>query len=1226
MNADSDGYATGALGGCPPALDCDDSTATVNPSEFEVVGDGVDSDCDGRDALRRYLSTSFFSSATWTPSGTVSFPAGNLKVGDGSAAASSAKRTYNLARTSGATGIMVDIDDLAGPACSVTVTTGVGGGPGTPYTQSLGTAATTVWLELGEVIVPHTLRDVEFDCPDAAMVEVDWLVVQNAELVFPPSTELSIDWHDTRTPGGGWTTSIVRDDDTQWLYMGSDVAGVARHDGTGSEWETAFGAGTATFAPGGVMAVADILPEPAGNVVYALVGDVERGKDDVDGGLWYSSNRGNTWSQVADSFSATWDDDSDTYLDYPPEDDVAGFPLLSQCPATAEATKTTWVSSGGRHLQADWFLAGEVVYIGNDDPDARGVSVYTEATGETCPLAHTGDALPAEPVGAVLRVDVQPSGDPVLVVGYDARPDGEPGVFVCTLPAGGMDCTGATSAYCFAVAESAGVDVRDLQRDLRFQESRVFVADGGFRPEDVDNDGLVDEACSVVDPGVDELVLEDIGYIDYTYARVAEAADLPSTDALSVEVPLELTGLSMDPGAGFLFANVPANDGANYETDRMYRVDLDDLAPGFEWTAVNDGDGVTSSIHDEDAREAIRRANTDVDATWLGQSIAGVPAVFPARDAPGAGIDTTWLDFDLFPAISGVAVVASKSHAWRVLGLADAWSDDDTDGNYDSEEETGWLFWPGVNTGERQTYQTMAVTEVAVTPAGEVFQSVGDHGLAYLDPASTPQSSTTPNSSEIDCLWTDGFKAGGNSVDVGLDGSVWVALRDQSVNDANPYPHDGGVLRYADTGGGWAWTFAAGGYEDDLGVRQYNMDDTQPWERLCIDELRATNFITAMDPDPEFVSPFSWQSPDVGQPHIGNPKEVRPLDATTAVVLFNPTETPSAVNTDGGLYATLSGGVDYTTLGGAGAWLPVPFDGAYEIGTTGVTGTCDEATTWNAAHVELIHPGVDTYANDSDLDGVVDDLDSDGYPDDFLLDLLVTVSSGDSTKVAAGGAWYSPCALARVLVGDDGAGGLDATWEWIPLQWHYEPFTSTECAVWGRNIRGATVSPWSNEVFVYGSYYRDPPAGSPASGRRGGGACVLDLDTLGTTLLVSPVDSVANELLGREYSIADVVPHPQVSDLVAILPTLDRATWLQCGRVRDAYSGNYPEPCDYPWPVVAERQGPTWKLTDLATQPPTGLIVDAEWSDIGLPVGEDLESWLVVGTAGSGTWRGVLEW
>ncbi len=56
VDADSDGYGTSeSVQATPPgppgyatnSLDCDDANASINPGAVEVLGDGIDNDCDG---------------------------------------------------------------------------------------------------------------------------------------------------------------------------------------------------------------------------------------------------------------------------------------------------------------------------------------------------------------------------------------------------------------------------------------------------------------------------------------------------------------------------------------------------------------------------------------------------------------------------------------------------------------------------------------------------------------------------------------------------------------------------------------------------------------------------------------------------------------------------------------------------------------------------------------------------------------------------------------------------------------------------------------------------------------------------------------------------------------------------------------------------------------------------------------------------------------------------
>lgn len=258
---------------------------------------------------------------------------------------------------------------------------------------------------------------------------VDGLQLQDAELEFGPPNELAIDWQDTRLPGGGHTVGMVREDTTGYLYMGSDVGGLAGNDGSG--WQVANGEGATSILMGGSSGVTEILPMTDGSgEVYVLMGD-SNGTDNV-GGLWRTSDSGDTWEQLA---SASGEFPLGSTSDN--SDDVCGNPRESNCDA--------WVQAGGWLMQADSLpgVSGDVIYLANADNEARGVSIYDGA--DACALPNSGDALPADWVGALLRVDVLPNETPVLVVGYKARLDLGASVFVCTLPAGGLTCGGATS-------------------------------------------------------------------------------------------------------------------------------------------------------------------------------------------------------------------------------------------------------------------------------------------------------------------------------------------------------------------------------------------------------------------------------------------------------------------------------------------------------------------------------------------------------------------------------------------------------------------------------------------------------------------------------------------------------------------------------------------------------------------------------------------------------------
>ena len=97
-----------------------------------------------------------------------------------------------------------------------------------------------------------------------------------------------------------------------------------------------------------------------------------------------------------------------------------------------------------------------------------------------------------------------------------------------------------------------GITVRDLESDLYLSlsgESAVLIADGGNRPSSA---GV---SCNAADTAIHELGLDDAaGPVVDVFDTLVEAADLPA-GALAGSQPI--TGISVDPGAGYLFVNIP---------------------------------------------------------------------------------------------------------------------------------------------------------------------------------------------------------------------------------------------------------------------------------------------------------------------------------------------------------------------------------------------------------------------------------------------------------------------------------------------------------------------------------------------------------------------------------------------------------------------------------------------------------------------------------------------
>ena len=122
-DVDNDLYAPETTAGCPVVLDCDDDDPNINPNEFEIVGDGVDQNCDGSDLLRRWHTENLFPTESWTDTGLVTRDGDSIKVGSASSA-NSARSTLNLTipRVYGGTGVMVEVVDGTG-VCELKLTT-----------------------------------------------------------------------------------------------------------------------------------------------------------------------------------------------------------------------------------------------------------------------------------------------------------------------------------------------------------------------------------------------------------------------------------------------------------------------------------------------------------------------------------------------------------------------------------------------------------------------------------------------------------------------------------------------------------------------------------------------------------------------------------------------------------------------------------------------------------------------------------------------------------------------------------------------------------------------------------------------------------------------------------------------------------------------------------------------------------------------------------------------
>ena len=830
------------------------------------MGDGIDQDCDGIDALRRRLLERDFASGPWTWTGTVATAGDGVRVGNASLAqAGAVTRGYTLPVHQGklhaVLGVVANQQTVSGMECRLRVTTEAVPGPAPWLTaewvitgQGTGSLVTG---DLGVTAAPRQLREVEVDCEAGASVTLDWLSLQSTDDVVPPASEVEVSWTDTGMPGGGLASTVVRTGDGYSLWAGSDVGGVARKDPSWptSQWRAMSGnpvQGALVSQPD--LATWDILPT-SWDEVFILTG--RRGGTGTRGGLLSSVDEGASWQLLVDSDPEP--DNNDPY-----ETTVGGYGRFTGCGAANE-----W--AGGALLVEE--PGAESVYVANHDAEDIGLA-YWDGT-EACSLATTD--LPGEVIGAMARVESYPNGLPALLVGYRGIGGSDDAVYLCELP----------------------LDTTD--------------ADGG-------NDAALGSTCESGTGGVYWLEVTDdgAGNRDWTWL-----GDL-STGLADLDSAVEPTGLSMDPDGDFLFAFLPVTHGSGYAADRIYRVSYADIGTG-DWVAVND-----DTEADELARDAAldlsdgwlaEEDDTGIAATWPRVSQRGTQATY----APGHAIDAVWFDDSVIPEADGCggynwsAAMTTTVNMWRADGL-----DGDCDGGgWDPEDDTTWTFWPEPEEFYGLAWQTTSVHDVAFDAQGNTWSAVGDIGLFLLpfdeDNAETDCLWDAFNGGGADvaatpdgAVWFTAYDQdyGGTSVphEVGvfrtLDAGVTWAYEGAAIPAGKEYAYneDGGLVE---------------DYWDRLSC--VDQDDTHV----------ATPFGEVADDDDgnAFLDPSAPFETSGEYPSWGLPMALAALDQDTALVGF---QGYSASDPDGDPDTadgfTWTGRLAYTVDGGV-AWDAAEFDG-----------------------------------------------------------------------------------------------------------------------------------------------------------------------------------------------------------------------------------------------------------------------------------------------------------
>lgn len=1062
--------------------DCDDTDAEVSPNAAEVVGNGVDDDCDRNDSVARRVDVRSFAQPQWAWSGAVSWDGDRVTVGGQSGG--TVTRPVNRYTPFGIVRAIVGVRALSGPhQCQLKVESTQPGTAPLVASVTLGVVGNVLSAPLAVHDAPRSLSKLTLTCPAGSSAEVDWVSLANAPSAAGPLLDVaSASWVDIEAPVGGLSTSVVRVpmnvsggsgvSDGAWLA--SDIGGVAHLDGSMGAWTTANGSGLTGLTSQGALAVWDVLPSTWDGSVYALTGRYTSDTQ-LAGGLWVSPDEGVSWTELANS----------------DDDDVFGRGRYGFC--------NDKPYSGGALLAEE--EDSTTVYIANGDPDATGVWLYDGTS--VCELPDMAGALPTDGhVRALLRVRTPGDDREGLVVGLAARGATDPSLYMCTLPENdtatslvvsgekievssvldyrgdvvNIACAGFM-ARCEALSGSEGLDVRDLERDP-LDASLFYLGASGL-----------DDTCAYADEGwIDVWAVSDapscsglptpMPYGGCVGAELVTSLAMPTTFDPSRNQTL--TGITWDLDGEYLFAFFPLSHDSPYDEPRAFRIHQADLSATDPtgWEPLSDTD------------DAARIAMMNSNEAWIGWEPEGVAAAtwpasvkpdpYAGNWAPGGGIDGTFIE--VWP-YGQVGLFTTEFNVWAVL-------DAETTDPWDADGTTQWSFAPWPDLTNNLTFQTTVVNDVAMDGSGRIWAAVNDLGVMVQE--------SEAHHAALDCVW-DNYNGGGKVISIGTDDSVWVGIYDQSGGD--PY-HEVGVFKTTD--GGTTWGYQGAAYDDWLWHptrTERTVGGTIYSDAICKDADVAHQFAPLGGTgrafaDDEFLLDES--------PTWGNLVDLEAVDEHVAFALFS----------------TGTGGRLSYTVDGGGTWTAVTYDGSWtDTDTTPHTDhTCTEATFFGKVKgMALVLPGSTTVGVDTNSDAIPDTVDATLY-------LASRYNTGYSATSAA-----DRCGLAKVTL-DNGV----ATWSWVALQ---RSFTQADCQVDEGNILGVSSPLWTPSsateavAYIWGGYSYIP---TPAT--HYGGACTIAAD--GTdTQLVNPAT--------YSMSIGEVTPAPADTDWLFVAGYTDITAQLE---------------------------------------------------------------------------------
>ncbi len=187
----------------------------MNPNTQEAVGDDVDQDCDGHDALGRRLMFNAFGTFSWNHTGYTMASGDGVILGNGTTSSGAVTRNLSSTVPVGRLLAAIDVGSFSGPAgsyCQLSVTTApTGGGSAVTALWNISAGGTQVSSALAVTQPSRVVTQIRLSCAAGRQMSVDWLSLQNASAILAPARDFQVAWEDIDAPGGGLTTAVVRD-------------------------------------------------------------------------------------------------------------------------------------------------------------------------------------------------------------------------------------------------------------------------------------------------------------------------------------------------------------------------------------------------------------------------------------------------------------------------------------------------------------------------------------------------------------------------------------------------------------------------------------------------------------------------------------------------------------------------------------------------------------------------------------------------------------------------------------------------------------------------------------------------------------------------------------------------------------------------------------------------------------------------------------------------------